>query len=63
MKMQAVIGEKLNLALADAAGKVGCQVVLDASGPSINGIPVVMVQKKLPDLSDEIIAALGGAAQ
>ncbi len=63
MKMQAVIGEKLNLALADAAGKVGCQVVLDASGPSMNGIPVVMVQKKLPDLSEEIIAALGGAAQ
>jgi len=45
LKMQAVIGEKLNQALADAAGKVGCQVVLDASGPSINGIPVVMVQK------------------
>jgi len=63
IKMQAVIGEKLNQALADAAGKVGCQVVLDASGPSINGIPVVMVQKKLPDLSEEIIAALGGAAQ
>jgi len=63
IKLQKAIGDKLIQVMEDVGGKSGCQMVLDASGPSINGIPVVMVQKKLPDLSDDIIAALGGAGQ
>lgn len=59
---KAEIVEGVRKQLQMTAVKAGAQVVFDASGHSLNGVPVVAVHKGVPDLSNEIIAALGGTA-
>ena len=59
-KKRAEVLDKVTRLLAGREAKASYQVVLDSSAKSLSGVPLVKVQKALPDLSDEMIAALTG---
>lgn len=46
-----------------SAVKAGAHVVLDSSGASLNGVPLVTAHRNVPDLSNDIITVLGGAVR
>ena len=62
VKLPPEMVEKITQAVSEKASKAGIQVVFDMTGPSLNGVPVVMARRTVPDLSNDIITALGGAA-
>jgi Skp family chaperone for outer membrane proteins len=54
------IVQKLKDAVALAAEKDGFNLVFDSSGQSVNGVPVLVDTRDLPDLTDEVIAGATG---
>ena len=61
-RLRGEIVEKINKTLAERASQSGYQVVIDSSGSSLNGVPVALrVGGGVPDLTQEIVLALGGA--
>ena len=60
-KRRAAVLEKVTKLLAEREAKASYQVVLDSSAKSLSGVPLMKLLKALPDLSDEMIAAVAGA--
>jgi outer membrane protein len=59
VKRQSIV----NRVVADvgAIGKIrGYQVIFDSSGESLNGVPIVLSSRGMPDVTAEVIADLGG---
>jgi Skp family chaperone for outer membrane proteins len=57
--LKAAIVEDINKAIADAVQANGhVDLLLDAGGPSLNGIPVVLHQEGVPNWSEAIVAKL-----
>jgi|GEM_PF-1171416 len=62
LKLRTKVVEKITGAIAEKAKAAGCHVLLDVSGMTLNGVPVVVIHRGLPDLTNEVITTLGGAA-
>ncbi len=59
-KKQGEIVEKVNKALTDQGSKAGYHLVFDSSAKSLSGVPFVIIRNQVPDLTEEMIKALGG---
>ena len=59
VKLPQEIVDKIAKAARETAAKSGIQILFDTSGPSLNGVPVIMARKTVPDISNEIITTLG----
>ncbi len=53
--------EKITAAVRDVGGSAGFDIIFDASGNSLNLMPVVLFTHDIPDLTDEIISRLAAA--
>jgi Skp family chaperone for outer membrane proteins len=51
-------GERIKRAVRQVAEKEGLNIVLDATGETLNGIPVLTSTHEVPDVTDAVIAAL-----
>lgn len=60
-RKRAEVLDQLAKLLAGREAKSSYQLVLDSSAKSLSGVPFVTAQNALPDLSEEMITALGGA--
>lgn len=60
-KRQAIISE-IEQVVADKLSSLGNVLLLDSTGNSSNNTPLVLFSREIPDLTDEITAALNGSA-
>jgi Outer membrane protein (OmpH-like) len=51
-----VIISQITAGLSPVAGKGGFNLIFDSSGNSLNGVPVLIASRDIPDLTDEVIA-------
>src|SRR5687768_6794157 len=58
VRMRGGIVDEINKVVADKVKAENYQIVLDKSGPSLNGVPVVLFAKDEYDFTPEVIAAL-----
>ena len=59
-KLRAELVDKMARLLAGKDEKTGYQCVFDSSARSRSGVPLVIVEKSVTDISEEMISALGG---
>ena len=58
VRMRGGIVEEINKVVADRVKADGYDVVFDKSGPSLNGVPVVLFAKESFDFTDQVVTAL-----
>src|SRR5690606_34217523 len=58
VRMRGGIVEEINKVVSDRVKADGYDVVFDKSGPSLNGVPVVLFAKESFDFTDEVVTAL-----
>jgi outer membrane protein len=58
VRMRGGIVEEINKVVGDKVKAENFQLVLDKSGPSLNGVPVVLFAKDEYDFTPEVVAAL-----
>jgi outer membrane protein len=52
--------DRVMAAVATIGKAQGFNFILDSSGQSLNGVPIALVSKEIPDLTNQVIAALSG---
>jgi Skp family chaperone for outer membrane proteins len=62
MRMREGIVKEITNAIAEGVRQTPGAIVIDISGPSTNGVPVVSYISGVPDFSDDVIAALNSAS-
>ncbi|HEY3165724.1 MAG TPA: OmpH family outer membrane protein [Candidatus Binatia bacterium] len=50
--------EKIKGAVAQAAGKAGLNVVFNTTGQTLNGVPLFLLSRNLPDITEDVVAKL-----
>ena len=50
--------EKIKGAVAQAAGKKGLNVIFNATGQTLNGVPLFLLSRNLPDITEDVITNL-----
>lgn len=58
VRMRAGIVEEINKVVADRVKSDGFDVVFDKSGPSLNGVPIVLFSKESFDFTDDVVTTL-----
>ncbi len=58
VRMRGGIVDEINKVVADKVKAENFQIVLDKSGPSLNGVPVVLFAKEDFDFTSEVVASL-----
>jgi outer membrane protein len=58
VRMRAAIVEDINKVVADRVKADSFEIVLDKSGPSLNGVPIVLYARDSFDFTDSVVTAL-----
>jgi outer membrane protein len=58
VRMRASIVEEINLVVSERVKAESYEIVLDKSGPSLNGVPIVLFARDSFDFTDAVVTAL-----